>query len=136
MNLVGQIEEILSHEGLKQKTRNAALKETIEHYRQYLQTSIDYARSSYVQGRCDEYYLKRVEAERSLLREVLQGKTTYLQEVSKLTKDPYENEKRRKKEPGYFELENTVTSLFSVFYSEMEHKAKLLDETIRKLYKG
>ena len=137
MNLASQLEGILEYsEGMKPETRDKALKETVEYYKKYQQKLLDYAEEDYhKEGSSPEkLYLKHVRLEKSLVEKVIKGETTFQREVSKLTRDQDKNTQRRKKEPGYLELEFTLTHLFSIFYDEMESKAKKLDETIKRLY--
>jgi hypothetical protein len=138
MDLVNRIEGILENsQGMKPKTRDTALKETIEYYHKYQQHLIDSARENQrkEEGK-SEFYLTVLEGEQILLEKVLKGKTTYQQEISKLSQDPYESMRIREKDPrgSYAVLEFIITSSFSMFVEESERKAKLMDETIRRLY--
>jgi len=138
MDHVNQIEGILEHsQGMKPKTRDAALKETIEYYRKNQQRLIDSEKERQRKG-CgfSEYYLRILEAEKTLLEKVLKGKTTYQKEIAKLSTDPYESIKIREKDPRgpYAVLEFIITHYFSMYYEKWYSKSKIIDETIRRLY--
>jgi hypothetical protein len=135
MDLVSQIKAILKHDGLKPKTRRVALKETIEYYRKDLQHRISNAKEMQEKAGFSEIYLQCIENEKLLFEKVLKGKTTYQKEWNKVEKDPEAGIKRRGQDPEYALLERTLTlELFRGYFDEIDDKAKLVDDTIQRLY--
>jgi hypothetical protein len=132
MDLERQVEEILRLEGLTLKTREAALRETFTSYQKDNQRMINHAKGN---KPFSEYHLQCLEASKSLLKNVMKGKTTYQQEWSKIERDPEEGIKRRDKDPQYKLLEMTLTMyVFHGYFDEIDNQVKLLDETIQRLY--
>lgn len=133
MDLASPLEGILNHsEGMSPETRDKALKETIEHYRGRQKQLIDSRKG----GSYSEFRLRILETEQVLLERVLKGETTYQQEFSKLSKDPYKNMKLREKNfhGPYAVLDFIAMLSFSADYANRDRKAKLVDETIHRLY--
>jgi hypothetical protein len=138
MDLASPLEGILNHsEGMSPETRDKALKETIEYYRGWQKQLIDSTKEYYRKGGSySEFHLQILEAEQVLLERVLKGGTTYQQEFSKLSKDPYKSMRMREKDPHgpYAVLDSIAMQSFSMYYEKRDRKAKLVDETIRRLY--
>jgi hypothetical protein len=138
MDIVYGIEGILENsQGMTPGTRDKALKETIEYYRKLQQRLINYAKERHHE-RDSELHLRMLEAEQVLLERVLKGETTYQKEFSKLSKDPYKNMELREKNPHgpYAVLDSIAMQSFSMDYAKRDMKAKLVDETIKRLYGG
>lgn len=136
MNLANQLKGILNNsEGMKPETRDNALRETIEYYQQWQQKLIDNAKEAYEKGSSfAEYHLRIMEEEKSLLEKVLKGETSFMNEVSKIEKDPDKHIKKLKQKPhGTYALQSD-TILFFLGNFDTEPKARTLDQTIERLY--
>ena len=136
MDLASQVESILKYEGLKPKTREAALRETFAYYQQFQQRMIEHAKENQSKEKhFSESHLPCLEAAQSLLKNVMKGKTTYQREWEKVEKDPEKGIKRRQRYPQYRIFERIFTIYtFSGFFDEIDRQTKLLDETIQHLY--
>ena len=136
MNMVSYVKGILEYsEGMKPKTRDSALKETIQYYRRWEQRLIDQMREDYRKGGSFvEFHLQSSKDQQSLLEKVIRGETTFEQEWGKIIKDPHESIKRKEQDPGYARLEHTLTQFFTPYLAEAGEQAKMMDDTIHRLY--
>mgnify|MGYP001025470367 CR=1 FL=1 len=136
MNLVSYVKGILDYsEGMKPATRDKALKETIQYYRRQEQKMIDSMQDAINKGSSfAEYHLWSAESQQSLLEQVIRGKTTFQQELSKIIKDPAESIKRKEEDSEYSRLEHNLTQFFTPYLAEAGEQTKMMDETIARLY--
>ncbi len=136
MDLVSQVEDILRYEGLKPKTRDAALRETFSYYQGFLQRMIDVVREGQKKGRgSSENHLAVLEQAQTTLKDVIKGKTTYQKEWSKVEKDLEKGIERREHDLQYRVFEWALTFyVFRGYFDEIERQAEMLDKTIQRLY--
>jgi hypothetical protein len=135
MNLAGTIEGIINcSEGMKPETRDKAIIETIEYYRERQQRLIASAQEAYDKGSSfAEYHLRTTQGEQALLEKVIKGETSFMKELKKIPRDPDEHMKKHKTDLAYSHLIGTLMTLFHGNF-DMEPQAKILDKTIERLY--
>ena len=135
MNLAGTIKGIINcSEGMKPETRDQAIRETIEYYRERQQRLIENAQEAYDKGSSfAEYHLRTMQGEQDLLEKVIKGETSFMKELEKIPRDHDEHMKKLKTDLTYSRL---IGILMTVFHGnfDMEPQARTLDKTIERLY--